>query len=85
MVAAQQLISEESLDSFIGALEYERDGPKRTYRQYLSQSAHMQEVVPLKSEKLRFKIKQTYCLGYLKVRRAISKKRRQGEGWDSAC
>lgn len=64
----QLLIAQESVDAFLGALEYERDGPKKEYRAFLNNTARLEEVVPLRSDEIRFKIRQVYVLSYIKVR-----------------
>jgi hypothetical protein len=64
----QLLIARENVDAFLGALEYERDGPRKEYRAFLNNTARLEEVVPLRSDEIRFKIKQVYILSYIKVR-----------------
>lgn len=52
----------------IGALEYDPDFPrlKANHRSYFAGDAFFKEVVPIHDEDIRFKIKQTYRLQFLK-------------------
>lgn len=64
----ESLIEDQNVVGVIGALEYDPDFPtlKANHRSYFAGDAHYKEVVPIQDEEIRFKIKQTYRLQFLK-------------------
>lgn len=64
----EHLVTDDIILGAVGALEYDPDFPthKANHRQYLSDESRFKEVVEIKDEHIRRKIRQTWRLQYLK-------------------
>lgn len=64
----EHLVSDAIVLGVVGALEYDPDFPthKANHRQYLADESRFKEVVEIKDEHIRRKIRQTWRLQYLK-------------------
>jgi protein phosphatase 4 regulatory subunit 3 len=64
----EHLVTDEIILGVVGALEYDPDFPthKANHRQYLSDESRYKEVVEIKDQLIRRKIRQTWRLQYLK-------------------
>jgi len=64
----EHLVTDDLVLGVVGALEYDPDFPthKANHRQYLSDESRFKEVVEIKDEHIRKKIRQTWRLQYLK-------------------
>ena len=64
----EHLVTDHFILGVVGALEYDPDFPthKANHRQYLSDESRFKEVVEIKDENIRRKIRQTWRLQYLK-------------------
>lgn len=64
----EHLVTDEIIIGVVGALEYDPDFPthKANHRQYLSDESRYKEVVEIKDQNIRRKIRQTWRLQYLK-------------------
>ncbi|KAK5936933.1 Platinum sensitivity protein [Knufia obscura] len=64
----EYLVTDDLVLGVVGALEYDPDFPthKANHRQYLSDETRFKEVVEIKDEHIRKKIRQTWRLQYLK-------------------
>lgn len=64
----ERVVSDEAISGVVGALEYDPEFPthKANHRQYLNDQSRYREVVPIQNPEIRFKIRQTWRLQYLK-------------------
>lgn len=64
----EHLVTDEIIIGVVGALEYDPDFPthKANHRQYLSDESRYKEVVEIKDQNIKRKIRQTWRLQYLK-------------------
>lgn len=64
----EHLVTDEIIIGVVGALEYDPDFPthKANHRQYLSDDSRYKEVVEIKDQNIKRKIRQTWRLQYLK-------------------
>lgn len=64
----EHLVTDDIILGVVGALEYDPDFPthKANHRQYLSDQSRFKEVVEIKDENIKRKIRQTWRLQYLK-------------------
>ena len=64
----EHVVMDENIIGVVGALEYDPDFPthKANHRQYLSDSSRYKEVVPIKDQIIKKKIRHTWRLQYLK-------------------
>lgn len=64
----EHLVTDNIIIGVVGALEYDPDFPthKANHRQYLSDESRFKEVVEIKDENIRRKIRHTWRLQYLK-------------------
>lgn len=64
----EHLVTDDIIIGVVGALEYDPDFPthKANHRQYLSDRSRFKEVVEIRDENIKRKIRQTWRLQYLK-------------------
>ncbi|KIX02050.1 uncharacterized protein Z518_07989 [Rhinocladiella mackenziei CBS 650.93] len=64
----EHLVTDDIIIGVVGALEYDPDFPthKANHRQYLSDESRYKEVVEIKDQNIKRKIRQTWRLQYLK-------------------
>ena len=64
----EHLVTDEIIIGVVGALEYDPDFPthKANHRQYLADESRYKEVVEIKDQNIKRKIRQTWRLQYLK-------------------
>ncbi|KIW73880.1 hypothetical protein PV04_01962 [Phialophora macrospora] len=64
----EHLVTDDIIIGVVGALEYDPDFPthKANHRQYLSDESRYKEVVEIKDQNIKQKIRQTWRLQYLK-------------------
>ena len=64
----EHLVTDDIIIGVVGALEYDPDFPthKANHRQYLSDDSRYKEVVEIKDQNIKRKIRQTWRLQYLK-------------------
>ncbi|KAJ3411746.1 Platinum sensitivity protein [Chytridiales sp. JEL 0842] len=64
----EMLLQDDVFDAVIGMLEYDRDFPniKGNHREHMKQKASFKQAIPIPSEEIIQKIKQTYRVQFLK-------------------